>query len=72
MDDIFDSLKTVIPCETEWGKWWQQAEEVHIKVNLANGTKSKQIKIDSTDNLNISISVAGNIIFSVSFNTWYN
>ncbi|VVC46244.1 CS domain,HSP20-like chaperone [Cinara cedri] len=49
--------------QTEWGRWWQDLNDVHIEVNLSPGTKSKDIKIDLTIK-NISIEVLGKTIIS--------
>ncbi|XP_050440603.1 nudC domain-containing protein 2-like [Adelges cooleyi] len=61
--DIFGDSNLIVPCETEWGKWWQTLEEVHVEVNVPKGTKSKEVKVDAT-NTDITCIVAGKTIFS--------
>ncbi|WAQ98832.1 NUDC2-like protein [Mya arenaria] len=40
----FDETSGVIVCGTEWGRWWQTLEEVHVEVDLPEGTKASMLR----------------------------
>ena len=44
----FDERSGIVACSTPWGQWYQTMEEVHIEVNVPEGTISKQININCT------------------------
>ena len=31
---------------TDWGRWWQTGHEVHIEVDVPEGTKPKELRVD--------------------------
>lgn len=61
----FDEKSGIVPCNTEWGRWWQTVDELHIEVRCSVKTKSKDIKINIT-NSSISCQIFGKTLFSVS------
>ncbi|KAK8719598.1 hypothetical protein OTU49_013925 [Cherax quadricarinatus] len=42
----FDERSGIVPCTVPWGRWWQTVAEVHIEVDVPEGTKSKLIQVD--------------------------
>lgn len=63
---FFDEKSGIVPCNTEWGRWWQTVDELHIEVKLPINTKSKDVKVNVT-NSNITCQIFGKTLFSVSF-----
>lgn len=63
---FFDEKSGIVPCNTEWGRWWQTVDELHIEVRLPINTKSKDVKVIVT-NSNITCQIFGKTLFSVSF-----
>lgn len=61
----FDEKSGIVPCNTEWGRWWQTLEELHIEVKFAVSTRSKDIKVNVT-NSSITCQILGKTLFSVS------
>lgn len=61
----FDEKSGIIPCNTEWGRWWQTVDELHIEVTLSVNTKSKDVKVNVT-NSSITCQIFGKTLFSVS------
>lgn len=61
---FFDEKRGTVKAQTDWGSWWQTVQEVHIQVNLPEGTKSKEIKVDIKPN-HIKCVVQGKTIFEV-------
>ncbi|KAL1110240.1 hypothetical protein AAG570_008317 [Ranatra chinensis] len=41
----FDEKSGVVNCQTPWGRWWQNVQEVHVEIDLPPGTRSKDLKI---------------------------
>ncbi|XP_033123579.1 nudC domain-containing protein 2-like isoform X2 [Anneissia japonica] len=41
----FDEKSGIVPCETEWGMWYQTIEEVMVEINVEPGTKPKEITV---------------------------
>lgn len=62
----FDEKSGIVPCNTEWGRWWQTVDELHIEVTLPVNTKSKDVKVNVT-NSSITCQILGKTLFSVSF-----
>ena len=54
----------IVPCDTSWGTWAQTIDEVFLEINLEEGTKSKDIKVDIGAN-RLSVNVAGKKILEV-------
>ncbi|CAM1329610.1 NUDCD2 (predicted) [Pycnogonum litorale] len=46
MSSHFDERSGVIRCQTKWGCWWQTVGEVFIRIQIKEGTKSKDIKVN--------------------------
>ena len=42
----FDERSGVVYCRTEWGQWAQTIDEVFIEVDVAEGTRSRDIQCD--------------------------
>lgn len=61
---FFDEKRGVVPAKTDWGSWWQTVQEVHIKVQLPEGTTAKQIKVNVKPK-HIQCVIQGKIIFEV-------
>jgi len=60
---FFDEKSGIIPCNTEWGRWWQTVDELHIEVTLPVNTKSKDVEVRVT-NSNVTCRVLGKTVFS--------
>lgn len=58
----FDERSGIVPCSTAWGRWWQTVAEVHVEVNVPEGTKSKLIKVTVKPS-HIKVVVLDEIIF---------
>ncbi|KAL0274315.1 UNVERIFIED_CONTAM: hypothetical protein PYX00_006768 [Menopon gallinae] len=63
---FFDEKRGTVKAKTDWGYWWQTVQEVHVQVNLPEGTKSKEIKVDIKPNY-IKCDVKGKTIFEGPF-----
>jgi len=61
----FDEKSGIVPCNTEWGRWWQTVDELHIEITLSVNTKSRDIKVNVT-NSSITCQILGKTLFSVS------
>ncbi|KAL4097971.1 hypothetical protein QTP88_022650 [Uroleucon formosanum] len=59
----FDEKSGIIPCNTEWGRWWQTVDELHIEITLPVNTKSKDVKVNVT-NSSITCQIFGKTLFS--------
>ncbi|XP_050420908.1 nudC domain-containing protein 2-like isoform X2 [Adelges cooleyi] len=59
---FFDEKSGIIPCNTEWGRWWQTVDEVHIEIKTP-AIKSKDVKVNVT-NSKISCDILGKLLFS--------
>ena len=42
----FDEKSGIIFASTTWGRWYQTVAEVIIEVDVENGTRGKDVKID--------------------------
>lgn len=42
----FDEKSGIVDVKTSWGRWWQTVEEVFVEVNVEEGTRGKEIKVD--------------------------
>lgn len=65
MASHFDEKSGIVPCNTEWGRWWQTVDELHIEVKLSANTKSKDVRVNVT-NSSIDCKIFGKTLFSVS------
>ncbi|CAG7728546.1 unnamed protein product [Allacma fusca] len=45
-DSNFEEKLGVIISRHAWGRWWQTLEDVQIEVDLPEGTRAKQLKVD--------------------------
>lgn len=63
--NFFDEKSGIVPCNTEWGRWWQTVDELHIEVRLPVNTKSKDVKVNVT-NSSVTCQFLGKTLFSVS------
>jgi len=61
----FDEKSGIVPFNTEWGRWWQTVDELHIEITLSLNTKSKDVKVNVT-NSSITCQIYGKTLFSVS------
>lgn len=68
--NFFDERSGIVPCNTDWGRWWQTVDEVHIEVKLSNRIKSKDTKVIIT-NQSITVKILEKILFSVSIDTTF-
>jgi len=55
-DTYYDQKGGFVSCETPWGRWWQNVSEVHIEVNLPQGTRGNQCKV-TTNGSNFKVTV---------------
>ena len=62
----FDEKSGVVPCKTEWGRWYQTAQEVTVEVDLEEGTRGKEIQVETRPNF-IRCIVRGKELFQVKF-----
>ena len=60
----FEEKSGLVPCSTPWGSWSQTIDEVFIEVNVREGTRSKDIKVNVTPS-KLSLSVSGELLFEV-------
>ncbi|VVC24872.1 Hypothetical protein CINCED_3A014389 [Cinara cedri] len=61
--NFFDEKSGIVPCNTDWGRWWQTVDEVHIEVKLSVSIKSKDTKVIVT-NQSITVKILDKILFS--------
>ncbi|XP_041358876.1 nudC domain-containing protein 2-like [Gigantopelta aegis] len=40
----FDEKSGIVPCITEWGRWWQTIEEVYVEIDVPERCSSREIK----------------------------
>ncbi len=62
----FDEKSGIVPFPTEWGRWWQTIEEVHIEINKFQSLKSKDVSVNFSPQF-IECKVRGEIVFKVCF-----
>ncbi|XP_052797031.1 nudC domain-containing protein 2-like isoform X2 [Mya arenaria] len=62
----FDETSGVIVCGTEWGRWWQTLEEVHVEVDLPEGTKASMLRCTIT-NKTLNVLVRGEVKIKGNF-----
>lgn len=62
---FFDEKSGIVPCNTQWGRWWQTVDELHIEVRLSANIKSKDVQVKTT-NSSILCQILGKTLFSVS------
>ncbi|XP_014681161.1 PREDICTED: nudC domain-containing protein 2-like [Priapulus caudatus] len=58
----FDEHSGIIEVRTPWGHWWQTLEEVYIEVNVAEGTRGKEVKVIFTTR-SLKCEVRGEVVF---------
>ncbi|XP_063851143.1 nudC domain-containing protein 2-like [Scylla paramamosain] len=58
----FDERSGFVPCVTEWGRWWQTVAEVHVEVELPEGTRSKAVQVEVRPS-HIKVVVLGAVVF---------
>ncbi|CAL4121767.1 unnamed protein product [Meganyctiphanes norvegica] len=44
-ETYFDEKGGFVPCKTPWGRWWQTVSEVHIEVDVPEGTRGKSCNV---------------------------
>ena len=67
----FDEKSGIVSCNTDWGQWWQNLEEVYVEIDVPEGCSANDIKcICKTKYL--SVTVKGKIIIDVSTFYSYN
>ncbi|XP_076067240.1 nudC domain-containing protein 2-like isoform X2 [Oratosquilla oratoria] len=57
----FDEKSGIVPCKAPWGRWWQTVAELHIEVEVPEGTRAKAISV-SVQPTKIKVVVAGTTI----------
>ena len=60
----FEEKSGIVRCQTEWGRWYQTVAEVVIEVDLEEGTKGKEVKVDIAPS-KLRAEVRGKVIFEV-------
>ena len=60
----FDERSGVVYCKTGWGQWGQTIEEVFIEVDVAEGTKARDIHCDIKPK-SISLAVSNKVLIQV-------
>lgn len=58
----FDEKSGLVLCRTPWGTWGQTVDDVQIEVNVAKGTKSRDVKCTIRPK-EIVLSVHGETVF---------
>ena len=61
----FDERSGIADCITPWGRWWQTLTELHVEVNVPEGTKSKDVCCEIKAK-KLSLAVHGETLFKVS------
>ena len=62
----FEEKSGIVHCQTEWGRWYQTVAEVVVEVDLEEGTKGKEVKVDMAPN-KLRVEVRGKVIFEVLY-----
>ena len=57
----FDERSGVVYCKTGWGQWGQTIEEVFIEVDVAEGTKARDIQCNIKPK-SISLTVSNKVL----------
>lgn len=60
----FDDRSGIVACETPWGRWWQTIDDVTVEVQVATGTRAKDVRCTIRPS-SITLSVAGTTVFEV-------
>ncbi len=60
----FDERSGVVYCKTDWGQWGQTIEEVFVEVDVAEGTKARDIRCDIKPK-SISLTVSNKVLIQV-------
>lgn len=60
----FDEKSGTVSCTTDWGRWWQNVDEVHVEITSFKNLRTKDVSIKITPNT-IKCSCLGNIILEV-------
>lgn len=63
----FDEKSGIIPCETEFGRWWQTVDEVFIEINSSECPISSKEICCEIKNHEIKCSVKNKMILQVEF-----
>ena len=61
----FDEKSGIVLCRTSWGTWGQTVDDVQIEVDVAKGTKGRDVKC-TIQPKEISLSVHGETVFKAS------
>jgi len=61
---FFDDRSGIVPCQTPWGQWWQTMDEVFVEINVAEGTRAKDIKC-TISTTHLSVVVTGETVIEV-------
>lgn len=60
----FDEASGIVPCETNWGRWWQTVHTVFIDVNLPEPLSKRDVSITIKPS-SISVCLQNKIIIEV-------
>lgn len=63
MSSHFDEKSGVVSCKTPWGSWYQTVEEIVVNVNVEEGTRGRDIRVNIKPN-HITCTVKGEILFA--------
>lgn len=58
----FDDRSGIVACETPWGRWWQTIDDVTVEVQVATGTRAKDVRCTIRPSF-IALSIAGTTVF---------
>jgi len=58
----FEDRSGIVYCSTDWGRWSQTVSDVNIEVDLQQGTKGREVKVDIRPS-RISCTVRGSTVF---------
>ncbi|XP_026690226.2 nudC domain-containing protein 2-like [Ciona intestinalis] len=50
MSSNFDEKSGTVECKTDWGLWYQTAEEIVVEVQVPEGTRGKEVSVKISHN----------------------
>ena len=60
----FDEKSGIVPFTTEWGRWWQTMDEVHVELTNLDNIKSRDVSVKITPT-SIECTIRGKTVLQV-------